>query len=135
MVKVDCNALVSLYHSTGGNAWTSKAGWVVTTNPCNWSGVACNAGNRVTQLIFNAEAPMTPATLTGSLPAALGNLAGLQVIDLASNEIGGSIPPAMGKLKNLRALDLSGNFLTGSIPAALGGLTALTVELDLHSNR
>ena len=133
VVKGDCNALVSLYNSTGGSQWTSKAGWMVSTNPCNWAGVACNAGKRVTQLILNGEAS-NPGNLTGSLPAALGNLTGLQVIDLASNEIGGTIPPALGNLKNLLALDLSGNFLTGTIPNSLGGLTALTVELDLHSN-
>jgi hypothetical protein len=134
VVKGDCNALIALYNSTGGSQWTSKAGWLVSTNPCNWAGVACNPGTkRVTQLILNAEAP-NPGNLTGSLPAAIGNLTGLQVIDLASNEIGGSIPPALGKLKSLQALDLSGNFLTGTIPASLGGLTALTVELDLHSN-
>jgi len=134
VVKGDCNALVSLYNATGGSQWTSKAGWMVSTNPCNWAGVACNAGKRVTQLILNGEAP-NPGNLTGSLPAALGNLTGLQVIDLASNEIGGTIPPTLGNLKNLLALDLSGNFLTGTIPASLGGLTALTVELDLHSNQ
>ncbi|KAI6672639.1 hypothetical protein NL676_000545, partial [Syzygium grande] len=37
----------------------------------------------------------------------------------------GEIPSVMGDLKGLQGLNLSNNFLTGHIPSSLGNLTAL----------
>ena len=41
VVKGDCQALLALYNATGGHQWTTKTGWGVNTNPCNWFGVGC----------------------------------------------------------------------------------------------
>ena len=61
-------------------------------------------------------------TLTGSAPAWLGNLTGLERIDLGGNRLTGDIPPELGDLAKLEYLDLSGNELTGSIPGKLASL-------------
>ena len=76
--------------------------------------------------------------LKGSIPAELGKLSNLEVLDLGGNKLKGSIPAELGKLNNLRVLDLSKNGyirngLKGSIPAELGKLNNLRV-LDLSWN-
>ena len=134
VVKGDCQALLALYSATGGPQWTTRTGWGVNTNPCNWFGVNCQ-GNRVSAIVLE-QTPNDPGNnLVGSIPGSIGNLTGLVTLDLASNELAGSIPTNIGRLKNLTALDLSGNLLTGAIPSQIGGLTSLSVELDLHSNQ
>jgi len=134
VVKGDCQALIALYNATGGPQWTTRTGWGVNTNPCNWFGVGCQ-GNRVTSIVLE-QTPNDPGNnLVGSLPSALGNLTALRTLDLASNELdGSSIPATLGNLSNLTGLDLSGNGLSGNIPSTLGSLTNLSVELDLHAN-
>jgi len=123
----DCQALMALFDATGGLGWTNKAGWAVSNTPCsNWAGVSCS-GNRVTSLTRSG------ANLTGSLPAAIGNLTQLTTLNLSSNPMGGTIPTSIGKLTNLTTLDLSGNTHTGGIPGQIGALSKL-VTLDLHDN-
>ena len=69
VVKGDCQALLSLYSATGGPQWTTKTGWGVSTNPCNWFGVNCQ-GNRVQPRSSWSRLQMIPATISlGLLPA------------------------------------------------------------------
>ena len=64
-------------------------------------------------------------SLTGSIPAELGNLTNLAALGLSGNGLTGSIPPELGRLSNLEGLYLSDNGLTGSIPPELGRLSNL----------
>jgi hypothetical protein len=133
--KPDCEVLLTFYNATGGPNWTNRTGWAVDRTPCSgWFGVTC-AGTRVFSIIME-QSPNDPGNnLIGSIPTALGNLIGLDTLDLASGELAGGIPSSLGNLVNLRGLDLSGNFLSGPIPSSLGNLSNLTVELDLHNNQ
>ena len=70
----------------------------------------------------------------GSIPAELGQLGNLAVLDLAGNGLAGSVPTELGQLGNLTFLDLADNDLTGAIPAELGQLGSLTA-LHLDRNR
>ena len=47
--------------------------------------------------------------LSGSLPAALGNLEALQVLSLDGNTISGSLPTQLGNLSNLTRLAMNRN--------------------------
>ena len=62
--------------------------------------------------------------MAGTLPAALGNLARLQELDLNGNAPGltGTIPVELGRLGDLQLLDLANNALTGEPLAKLLGL-------------
>jgi GTPase SAR1 family protein len=67
-----------------------------------------------------------------SLPAEIGELTKLQVLDLGFNQLA-KLPVEIGRLTNLQKLYLRGNRLT-SVPAELGNLTNL-VELYLSGNQ
>ncbi|KAK0591813.1 hypothetical protein LWI29_008609 [Acer saccharum] len=64
--------------------------------------------------------------LGGSIPAEIGNLKFLHVLDLSRNNLSGNIPDEMSHLTNLEKLDLSGNHLSGEIPMSLKGLHFLS---------
>ncbi|XP_078153826.1 receptor kinase-like protein Xa21 [Carex rostrata] len=72
--------------------------------------------------------------LQGVLPSSITNLStSLLVLSISSNPISGSIPAELGKLNNLNLLDLSGMLLSGSIPLEIGNLFKLGI-LVLQSN-
>ncbi|XP_030453259.1 polygalacturonase inhibitor-like [Syzygium oleosum] len=105
------------------------ASWKADTDCCDWYCVACDdTTHRITQLtIFDG-------TLSGQIPAAVGDLPYLQMIDLNRlSHVTGPIPSSLGKLQDLTFLRLSYLNLTGSIPSTLGMLSKLTL-LDLSHN-
>jgi Leucine-rich repeat (LRR) protein len=131
-------ALIALYDSTNGNSWTNNSGW--KTEPLypdgfampgtegTWFGVSLEGGTQnVIQLSLYSN------NLTGTLPAALGNLTYLRYLYLQYNSIGGSIPTTLGNLANLLRLNLEKNQLSGSIPSSLGNLVNLQ-DLTLTYN-
>ncbi len=122
----ECQALVSLYNSTGGSNWTDRAGWLVTNTPCNWYGVFCNGGYVEEIFLGNNQ-------LVGTIPGQLGNLTNLKTLWLMQNQLVGDIPAELGSLVRLESLSLWANQLDGSIPSSLGGLASL-VDLNLMSN-
>ncbi|KAL1826054.1 hypothetical protein ACET3Z_012832 [Daucus carota] len=77
---------------------------------------------------------MSRNKISGPVPAELGNLKNLQVLQLESNELTGEIPNEMGNLIQLLKLNLSSNHLTGGIPQTLGKLSKLNY-FDLSTNK
>ncbi len=69
--------------------------------------------------------------LTGAIPAEIGRLQSLKILDASHNEMTG-VPAEIGRLSELQVLDLSYNKLTG-LPYELGNLAKLQV-LDLSGN-
>ena len=72
--------------------------------------------------------------LSGELPAELGNLADLEVLDLGDNQLSGELPRELGNLANLRQLRLGNNQLSGELPSEFGNLSNLE-SLYLHNNQ
>ena len=124
----DRAALLALYAATDGPNWSAGDNWGSDAPLGSWQGVTTAADGRVISLTLAHN------NLTGTLPAALGDLADLTELDLSGNRLSGSLPPALGGLRNLEELDLHDNRLSGSLPAALGGLVNLET-LDLGGNR
>ena len=57
---------------------------------------------------------------TGTVPASLGKLGRLRVLDLHHNLLSGTIPAQLSGLTQARRIDLSNNrYMTGLIPASL----------------
>ena len=99
--------------------------WPEDEQPDDWEGVTMENG-RVVHL------ELMRIGLTGAVPAEIGQLTSLQLLDLSGNQLT-SIPAVIGQLTLLEILDLGGNRLT-SLPAEIGQLASLRL-LTLAGNR
>ncbi|MFN2278885.1 MAG: hypothetical protein ACK2UR_14830 [Candidatus Promineifilaceae bacterium] len=142
----DCEALVELYESTNGDAWTDNSNWL-SGSPCSetdpWFGVTCQGG-RVEHLILsdnNLEGPLPASVLnmdrvvllhlgmnrlSGAIPEVTIDDSTLTGLYLNQNAFEGEIPASLSKLANLEFLYLNGNILTGSVPQELCSLKPVT---------
>jgi Leucine-rich repeat (LRR) protein len=110
------DALIALYDSTNGDAWTSHIGWRgAAGTECSWQGVICDvAKSTVVTLALPSN------NLTGSLPSQIGSLPDLDQINLLYNQVSGPIPAELGQLSKLATLNFASNKLSGAIPATWG---------------
>lgn len=123
----ECQALLDLYNSTNGPGWTANAGWNLDNFPCAWTGISCSGGQVTNLFMFNNQ-------LSGPLPASIGDLTALDVLNLQSNMLTGPIPASIGNIAGMNSLRLSNNMLTGPIPASISNMTGL-VSLVLQDNQ
>jgi Leucine-rich repeat (LRR) protein len=124
--KQDSLALVSLYNSTNGAAWTDNTNWL-TGSVNTWVGIDVDAtGTRVVQVILPANG------LSGTLPSLLDSLTALTDFNVSHNALTGTLP-VMSKMTQLTNLDLSSNSFTGSLPSSLGAIPNLSF-VDFSSN-
>ena len=113
----DCEALLDARDTLAG---TATLNWSASSPMAQWVGVTMvGSPTRVTSLVF------VNAGLTGTMPAALGRLSGLRVLELIGNQLTGEIPAELGGLSQLESLWLPANQLTGNIPPELGELAVL----------
>ena len=126
--EADSLALVALYNSTNGSAWTDNTNWLQPGfMVSDWYGITViNDTVSVIQLTDN--------NLDGPIPPEIGNFTKLQHLYLYENNISGSIPPEIGNLDKLEYLLLQNNQLTGAIPDEIGNLENLE-NLCLTSNQ
>jgi len=113
--------LTILFNTTNGSKWLNSEKKSVNwggADECKFSGVRCEDG--VVVEIF-----LRKHGLAGSIPSQLGQLSGLQTLNLAENTLTGSIPCQLGQLNSLQFLALTENTLTGSIPCQLGQLSSV----------
>ncbi|XP_051117767.1 probable LRR receptor-like serine/threonine-protein kinase At4g37250 [Andrographis paniculata] len=102
-------------------------------SPCSWNGVTCGAPAagaadlRVTGLV------LPNCGLSGTIPAILGTIQFLQVLNLSGNSINGSIPLSLFGAGQLQILDLSDNLISGDVPELVGNLRSLRI-LNLSDN-
>ena len=107
----DCEILLDHKAALAG---TATLNWSATTAIASWDGVTTGGTPlRVTGLALSSK------SLSGTIPAALGDLSELTTLNLSSNSLTGAIPPELGMLYQLTTLRLSGNSFTGCIPVAL----------------
>lgn len=134
------------------------ATWKKGTDCCQWSGITCLNGNRVTALSLSGQPGNLTTALSGKISPSLSKLRfldGLYLLDLhnisgrlpetiftlpeliyiyiENNKLSGPIPPGIAKLSRLYALSLEGNRFSGPIPSSIGNLTELT-QLKLDGN-
>lgn len=72
-------------------------------------------------------------SLSGTIPASLGNLTNVFYLELNDNHIGGTLPGAIGELTGLVDLNLGGNALVGAVPSSVGNLVNL-LNLNMAGN-
>ena len=148
----DCEVLAGLKETLEG---TSNVGrrlkWSATKSLSEWEGITVGGSpRRVTALILDSSGgtPSAPHWLNGRLPAAIGDLTGLETLDLKANQLSGPIPPELGDLPNLVTLNLSYNRFSSrrnyddprnpydepGIPSELGKLKETLQYLNLGGN-
>uniref|UniRef100_A0A8R7QX32 Receptor kinase-like protein Xa21 n=1 Tax=Triticum urartu TaxID=4572 RepID=A0A8R7QX32_TRIUA len=65
--------------------------------------------------------------ISGKIPFGIGNLVGLNQLQLSGNQFTGALPDTMGRLNSLQYLVFNHNLLTGFMPSSLGNLTQLLI--------
>ncbi len=146
----DCNALLAAESRLAGRV---ALNWSTSVPIEDWEGVRVSVSTkRVVHLALDhkglsgripAELGMlselsllqlTDNELRGTIPHELGMLGKLELLILSENDIGGDIPADLADLANLSHLSLTGNDLRGAIPPELSSLTNLR-SLYLDDNR
>ena len=124
----ECEVLLGLKNRLVG---TGSLNWSPSTLISSWDGITVGGSPaRVTRLELRVGGSKR---VTGQLPAALGELAKLEVLAIYGASTGdgepisltGSIPAELGNLTELSELTLHQHEISGTIPAALGNLSKL----------
>lgn len=115
----EADALIALYHATGGSAWTDSSGWLTDPVVDNWFGITVDSGH-VTTIHLGAN------NLVGAAGNALAPLAGsLTDLRCFSNSI---------TTLDVSALTLLTLLLCGSNSITILDVTALTSLTFLRPN-
>ncbi len=85
------------------------------------------------QLHMQGNQLISHQQLNGAIPAEIGQMSNLEILDLAYNNLT-HIPPEIGNLTNLQVLDLRVNDFLSSLPPEIGQLRNLR-KLYLFQNR
>ncbi len=107
----DCDAMLAARDTLAGSATLN---WSDSLPITRWDGVSLGGTPlRVTGLELSGHG------LNGEIPAELGSLSSLEVLDLRRNRLTGEIPGELSSLAGLERLFLSGNQLTGCVSDGL----------------
>ena len=115
----DRQVLEFLYRAWNGDNWSDRTNWLSDAPLSDWAGVRTDGNGRVDYLFLRDR------NLEGRIPASIGLLDRLFILDLSGNSLHGPIPPELGSLTRLRDLSLGDNDLSGPLPAELGDLAGL----------
>ena len=150
----DCQVLVGLRHTIFAqgpnfdwNADTPIDQWLnvdVAGSPPRVTGLWLDDGPRlqtvsgllpaaIGDLTELQKLSVTGRGLHGPIPAHWGNLGRLESLWLTGRKISGPLPPELGNLRQLRFLDIRGTQLVGPIPPEFGRLTRLE-KAELRDN-
>ena len=122
----DCNTLLAMKGILEGRA--SPLNWAASVPIKDWEGVGvAGSTKRVVHLVLNERG------LSGRLPAELGRLSHLSLLQITGNQINGPIPAELGRLSRLQLMVLADNDLRGEIPSELDGLSSLS-SMTLSGN-
>ena len=135
----DSLTLVALHESTNGANWTNP--WNLDLPMDTWYGISLNSNGCVTCIDMddgssNCGADYTGGgnNLQGNIPAEIGNLGSLEVLNLMNNQLISNIPSEIGNLGKLTTSLFGGNQLSGNIPKTIGNLDNLQT-IDWSSNK
>ncbi|KAF2317724.1 hypothetical protein GH714_039673 [Hevea brasiliensis] len=72
--------------------------------------------------------------ISGEIPRCITSLPFLRILDLIGNRLSGDLPADIGRLQRLTVLNVADNLISGEIPRSLTNLSSM-MHLDLRSNR
>lgn len=123
-------ALERLYESAHGSEWQARSRWLSSFSVCKWHGIECASGSQqVTSVDLGGNG------VRGTLPAQLGQLTALRVLNIDESRLSGTLPATLASSTQLHTILLASNpRLSGTLPAYLGTLASLSV-LDVSNTR
>ncbi len=137
ILPAEREALIALYNNTDGDSWTVNTNWKNIDGEFLdpgfehlWHGVTIT---NINDTLWVRQITLDNNNLEGELPAELGDLGQLFLLNLKDNKLNGEIPASFGNLEELTRLQLSNPRRTGGLSTELVGLTKLTI-LQLTSN-
>ena len=114
-------ALAEFHEVTGGASWANRSAWLSDADVGDWYGVSSGDGHVV-------ELSLPDNGLAGPLPAEIGNLTQLRVLNLSGNRLSGAFPGAVAGLSELTELRVGRNpGLEGALPFGLRRLDHIRV--------
>jgi gliding motility-associated-like protein len=126
VITSDSLALVALYNNIFGGAWINQTNWL-SAPVSSWFGIAVSN--------FRVSGISMPGNRPGNfnlrqLPIEIGQLSGLESLDLSGTSLGYTLPSELGLLTKLQSLNLGNNLIVGSLPSliALSDLTSLNIK-------
>jgi gliding motility-associated-like protein len=126
ITAADSLVLVQIYTATGGTEWRTP--WNLSERASRWSGVSVNNQGRVVSLSLANQG------MTGTLPAQIFTLSGLNTLNLSSNPELNANLNVIRQMTQLRNLYLAGMRYENNDLPPLNSLSNLEF-LDLSSNR
>ncbi len=116
-IQRDSSILVKFYLATGGaTTWRDTTNWLTATPVNTWFGVAADTvGGSTSGNLRVTSVSLASNNLTGVIPAILGGLKGLKILNLAGNKFSGTIPSSIATLTRLEELYVNNNNLTGDL--------------------
>ncbi|MGC3945457.1 MAG: DUF6443 domain-containing protein [Chryseolinea sp.] len=145
------SALIDFYQQMDGPNWTNKTGWAsanptVVQSVVGWYGVQTDANGHVTHLDMDGILDYSYYTnasgyqvypgnaLSGTIPASIGNLLWLRLLNVGGNNLTGPLPATIGNLTELQGLVAAEAHLVGEIPSTIGNCTKL-IYLFFNNNQ
>lgn len=103
----------ALYQDTRGAEWKNAERWGNPNVPyCMYEGIDCNEAGHIVNIT------LIDMNLHGQIPAKLGRLAHLRILNLRGNQLTGAVPSDL-RFSPLEQLDLSDNQFVGPLPPLL----------------
>jgi len=122
----DSLRLVSLYNSTNGSNWINNTNWLSELPVSEWYGITITDSS-----VTSIELPRN--NLSGHLPAEIGQMIELEILNLSDNNLSDELPDSLKYLINLMSLNLSHNQINGNPINNFSNLDNL-ISLDLSYN-
>ena len=144
-------ALIAFYNAMNGPHWLYQDYWCSDRPLEDWFGITCKDGYvskvflpgigvmgdfekglEILSGLSHLESLLLQGNPLESIPAGIGKLKELKVLELWDCGLTGDIPDEIGELTKLEQLNIAENSdLTGSIPASIGNLKELQI-FDAH---
>nr|CAB3445627.1 unnamed protein product [Digitaria exilis] len=127
------NSLLQFLSGLSNDAGLAKS-WQEGTDCCRWEGITCNGSKTV------IEVSLASRGLEGNISQSLGNLTGLQLLNLSCNSLSGGLPLGLVSSRSIIVLDVSFNQLNGDLhelPSPIPGqpLQVLNISSNLFTGQ